>query len=384
VNLKHLTFRAALSQYEKQAQELLTAYRASDSAAVDLFHQNHPRFLDEDIPWLPKDIADAEITEAQLEADDARLVIARWYGFRDWPALAAFVAEATREDSPVARFEAAVDAVVNGEIDTLRSMLRDHPELIHARSTRITPCDPPVHRSTLLHYVGANGVEGYRQKTPANAVEIAKVLLEAGAEVDSLADLYGEGCTTMGLLVSSCHPAQAGLQSALANVLIDFGASLEPVGPGKWSSPLMTALAFGYHDTAATLVARGAQVNHLAAAAGLGLKDRAVELLPSADAATKHRALVLAAQLGHAEIVGLLLDAGEDPDRYNPEGLHSHSTPLHQAALAGHEAVVRLLAERGARLDIKDKIYQGTALGWAIHGGQTAIEAYLRSRATEK
>ncbi len=88
---------------------------------------------------------------------------------------------------------------------------------------------------------------------------------------------------------------------------------------------------------------------------------------------------MLAAQHGHAEIVRLLLDAGEDPNRYNPDGNHAHSTPLHQAALAGHTAVVRLLVERGARLDIKDTIYQGTPLGWAIHAGQTAIETYLRA-----
>jgi ankyrin repeat protein len=51
-----------------------------------------------------------------------------------------------------------------------------------------------------------------------------------------------------------------------------------------------------------------------------------------------------------------LLDAGEDPNRYNPEGTHAHSTPLHQAALAGHKAVVQLLIERGARLDIQDTV----------------------------
>ena len=90
--------------------------------------------------------------------------------------------------------------------------------------------------------------------------------------------------------------------------------------------------------------------------------------------------MALAAQHGHAEIVHLLLDAGEDPNRHNPDGNHSHSTPLHQAALAGHDAVVRLLVERGARLDIKDTIYQGTPLDWAIHGEQTEIEKYLRAR----
>ena len=32
-----------------------------------------------------------------------------------------------------------------------------------------------AHRATLLHYIGANGVEGYRQKTPKNAVKVAEL-----------------------------------------------------------------------------------------------------------------------------------------------------------------------------------------------------------------
>jgi ankyrin repeat protein len=74
---------------------------------------------------------------------------------------------------------------------------------------------------------------------------------------------------------------------------------------------------------------------------------------------------VLGSQHGHVEVVRLLLDAGENPNRYNPEGNHAHSTPLHQAAIAGHEAVVRLLVERGASLDMQDTIFKGTPLGWA-------------------
>jgi ankyrin repeat protein len=89
--------------------------------------------------------------------------------------------------------------------------------------------------------------------------------------------------------------------------------------------------------------------------------------------------LALAAQHGHAEIVRLLLDAGEDPNRYDPIGCHAHSTPLHQAALAGHEGVVRLLVERGSRLDMEDIQFRGTALEWADHAGQTNIPAYLRA-----
>jgi ankyrin repeat protein len=90
--------------------------------------------------------------------------------------------------------------------------------------------------------------------------------------------------------------------------------------------------------------------------------------------------LTLAADFGHVEIVRLLLDAGEDPSRYNPVGGHSHTTPLHQAAGGGHDEVVRLLVERGARLDLKDILWGATPADWARHGGRTEIETYLRRK----
>lgn len=343
MDLVTLPFRASLERYIDQARALLDGHWTGDSLT------------------------------------DAQLALARWYGFRDWPALAQYVNAVTR-DGAVSRFETGVESVVNGDLATLESLLRVDPELVRARSTRITHHDPPTHRATLLHYVAANGVEGHRQKTPANAVAIARALLEAGAEVDALADMYGGEYTTMSMLVSSAHPANAGVQVPLVETLLDFGASVEGQGSPPFRSPLMTALAFGYLGAAEALVRRGARVEGLAAAAGLGRVADAARLLATADGDSRHRALALATQHGHVEVVRLLLDAGEDPNRYNPDGTHSHSTPLHQAALAGHGAVVRLLVERGARLDIKDTIYQGTPLGWAIYGKQTEIAEYLRDR----
>jgi hypothetical protein len=379
MDFKFLPFRSALEQYQEQAEELLEAHRSGDSQAIRVMHENHPRFLDSKIPWLPKNLPDAEIRSARLELADAQLTIARCYSFQSWPALAEYVEAITQDGSPVFLFESAVEAVVTGDEAALESSLRANPELVRARSTHINHCDPPVHRATLLHYVAANGVESYRQKTPRNIVHIAKTLLKAGAEVDALADMYGGHHPTMTMLVSSCHPAKAGVQVALVETLLYFGAAMETLGSATWGSPLMTALAFGYPSAAEALVRRGAPVDNIAAAAGLGRLAPAAQLLATADPESRHRALALAAQHGHVDIVRLLLDAGEDPSRYNPEGNHSHSTPLHQASLAGHDAVVRLLVDREARLDIKDTIYQGTPLGWAQYAGQTKIEQYLRA-----
>jgi ankyrin repeat protein len=94
-------------------------------------------------------------------------------------------------------------------------------------------------------------------------------------------------------------------------------------------------------------------------------------------------ALALAAQHGHAAVVRLLLDAGEDPSRYNPYRYHSHSTPLHQAVWAGYMEVVQLLVERGARLDVQDTVYGGTPLDWAAYSDRYdrwEIADYLRDR----
>ncbi len=375
--MQRLDFRSPLSAYDQQAEDLRAGQRSGDPEAIAILKRNHPRFLDEKIPWLQKNVTDAEVQSAPLDRDDARLAIARHYCFRDWPSLAVFVE--SLDDPAVFRFESAVEAVIEGDAAALRQQLAHDPALVGARSTRVCHFDPPQHRATLLHYVAANGVEDHRQRTPANAVEIAKILLESGAGPDALAHMYGGKCTTMSMLVSSIHPAAAGVQVALIDTLVDFGASVEARGEGNWTSPLMTALIFGFQPAAEALVRRGANVANVAAAAGLGRVEDVRRLLPHSDAESRQVALSLAAQLGYPEIVRLLLDAGEDPSRYNPPRTHAHTTPLHQAALRGHEAVVRLLVERGADLAMKDKIYQATPLGWAEHAGQQSIAHYLRA-----
>ena len=376
-----LPFDAGIDAYEAQAATLHAAWRSEDADAIRLVHRRHPRFLDARTRWLPKRMSDAEIAATPFDIGDARLTIARWYDFADWASLAAHVAAVSEPGSPTAHFEAAVDAVVTGDAATLTALLASDPDVHRARSTRVTHFDPAVHRATLLHYIAANGVEEHRQKSPRNAVAIATTLLAAGAEPDALAGMYGGEAATMAMLVSSEHPAKSGVQIALIDVLVDHGASVEAVGSGTWTSPLMTALAFGFDDAAQALVRRGAEIAGVAAAAGLGDERLVLTLLPRATATDRQCALSLAAQHGRAGIVGLLLRAGADPNRHNPAGCHPHATPLHQAALRGHGDAVRVLVEEGgARLDIADTIYGETPLAWATHGGQTAVADYLRGR----
>ena len=130
-----LPFDSALERYEQQARELFDAHRAGDSAAIRILHQNHPRFLDAKIPWLPQRLADSEIRDTALDLADMQLTVARTYNFRDWAALNEYVQAVLQEGSPVARFESAVEAVVDGDLAGLQSLLKNEPGLVGARST---------------------------------------------------------------------------------------------------------------------------------------------------------------------------------------------------------------------------------------------------------
>ena len=357
-----LPFRAPIGDYLRLAEQTLDALLRGDEATAWRFKWMHPRFRGAGI---------AEVRAASLGIDDARLLVAREYFLADWDDLIRFASDAAG-DGPVARFESAVEAVIDGDREALERMLRDDPALPRAWSTR-------SHHATLLHYLAANGVEGHRQRTPPNAVEIARLLLDAGADPDALADAYDERCTTLGLLLSSTPPHEAGVQAPLAELLLERGAA--PDAPGsRWNAAARCALAFGFLDTARAIAAHTGKAGDIGVAAGLGELGETARFLPTADDPSRQAALVLACMHGHARVVRLLLDTGSDPDRYNPDGYHPHSTPLHQAVWGNHLDVVRLLVEHGARLDLRDRAYDGTPLDWAVHGERSAIADYLRDR----
>lgn len=373
-----LPFGSPIEAYERQASLLLAGHDAREPRALEIIHRRHPRFLDEQVVWLPRDVSAEEIAEGPFDISDARLTIARIYDYLDWRALAEHVMAMADPSTPIARFESAVEAVVDGRLGDLEVMLAAHPELLSERSRRRTCFDPSVHGATLLHYTAANGVENHRQRTPPNAEAVARLLLRLGSDPNALAHLYGGECTTLSLLVSSTPPAAAGVQVALVHALVDHGAALGPLGRGLWTAPVQTALVFGFRATAEALVSRGAVADTLPTAAGVGDLATLVRLLPGTNNDEKQMALAVATMNGALEAIRHLLAHGADPSAYQPEGHHSHATPLHHAAGRGDLAMVELLLAHGADVAAKDKLYHATPLGWAEHGGHQAIATRLR------
>ena len=166
-------------------------------------------------------------------------------------------------------FQVAAQAVVDGSLETLQSLLEQEPGLVSARS--------PTHGATLLHYVSANGpVEDAMQKTPPNAVEIARVVIERGGQVDAIIDDEPSTTPLVGLVTSE-FPAEAGLQGELVELLLESGARVE--GLNNDGYPLACALCFQYPDAIKALVNGGARIDNIVSAASFGDLDFVEPLL---------------------------------------------------------------------------------------------------------
>jgi ankyrin repeat protein len=231
--------------------------------------------------------------------------------------------------------------------------------------------------------VSANGVEGYRQKTPKNVVEITKFLLDAGAEVDAEADVYGGGATTLGLVGTSVHPFRAGVQNPLMQILLDHGADIDhETSAGNRQNAVTGCLANGRGEAAAYLADRGARLD-LEAAAGVGRLDF-VKGFFNADGGLKKKttrkqlqsAFTQACAWGRLNVVEFLLDKGVDLSGHHGDG----QTPLHYAAICGQLETIKFLLKHNAPLEVTN-IYGGTILGqtlWsAAHGGDPKIYAAI-------
>jgi ankyrin repeat protein len=372
--------RPRLERYRKLAKELVKACRSADGMALDHCIAQWVQMLAKLCQTSlesgeVKDYARRQMAE-KCSLTAAQFVIARAHGFESWPKFSRHLEALAQTSSPVSRFEAAADAIVNGDAAALESLLLAEQGLARARSNR-------EHRAALLHYVSANGVESYRQKTPRNIAAITQMLLNAGAEIDAAADVYGDGCTTLGLAATSIHPERAGVQEALLQVLLDHGANLEQPNIGGNGQSLVTAcLANGRLKAAEFLAARGASLD-LAAAAGLGRLDMVQGFFGSRGESKTittrkqmETALLCACAYGRNTVVEFLLEKGAPLAAHSADG----QTALHHAVIGGHPDTVTLILRHNPPIAAQN-IYGGSVLGqahWsAAHGGDPNIYAEI-------
>jgi ankyrin repeat protein len=246
----------------------------------------------------------------------------------------AISAEHNRRGELAQLFERAADAVAFGDLEGLRAALDREPALVRARS-------PRRHRATLLHYSAANGTEAPRQRTPSNAAAIAQLLVERGAEVDAPCRLYGGGATTMGLLLSSSIPQNAGLDGDLVRVLVRAGAKLD-------DGLMVGAIEMGQSRSTAALIEGGLPLDNL----------------------------LYAAAVDRVDVLDQLLRAGFDVNTRYRIGL----TALHAAAYTGHARAVRFLLEHGADATIRETHYDNTPADGARYHGRHEIADLLEPR----
>lgn len=371
--------RPDLGQYRTRAKELAAAAESGDAAllswatawiaALNRLQPESARTVANEMTRRSHQLvhfARTQLPSTNPTLAKAQFVIARAHGFASWPRMVQHLEALAVGNSGVSTFERAAEAVISGDLATLTQLLGAEPSLVGARSDR-------DHRATLLHYVAANGVENYRQRTPKNIEAVATVLLDAGAEVDAEADVYGGGATTFALTVTSAHPRAAGVQNDLADLLLARGARMSP-------EIVTYCLVNGCPEAAAHLVTRGATLD-LVGAAGIGRLDLVEAFLTNGatSATVRGNAMAMAAWYGQREVIVRMLDLGVDAGARRPS---DGQTALHIAAYQGNAALVELLIGRGAPLDVGDNVYGTPPLVWALHAwlkeGRPDQAAYVR------
>jgi len=258
-----------------------------------------------------------------------------------------------------AEFRAAVAAIQAGDAGTLARLLDARPSLLTEPAIEPDIGTRGYFSDPMLFWFVANNPT-LIPAPPPNIGEIAALMIGRGVARKDL-DYTLELVMTDGRMP---RPTQL----ALVEILVGAGARA-----GR--SAVIATLGHGQTAPILWLLDHGLKLTELEAA-GLGRAAELAALLDTASIDEKSDALALAVINRETEAARLCLEAGADPNRFMP--IHKHSTPLHQAAINDDVKMLRLLVAHGARRDVRDTLWHGTPLGWAVHEKKAAAEACLR------
>lgn len=362
-----LSDAARLEHLKNQAKALLKALRAKEPSAADRIRLSHPEFGTLELP---------EVLAGRFLLVDAQLVIAREYGFASWPKLKQEVERLQRaRPALLTRFETLLQAAQDNNLEKMREILDQHPELASASDDRGRSVLARCVRGASLAAVGLL-LDSGAEATSVNLHDIAwwnpdlpkiELLLQRGADSRRLITHHASGDTT--LLHNAANNGNAGLAELLLRygALDQLDARLKPGEEGRRSglTPVMLAAKQGHRNVADVLIMNGAHYDAFSAAA-FGDCERLTALLDGTlDARTARYAyqnslLHWAAESYQREAAALLLDHGADLEARNV----FDETPLLVACLrrASHKAdaaeadrrlqMIEALLTRGAVCDL--------------------------------
>ncbi len=269
-----------------------------------------------------------------------------------------------------------------GMMEKLRELIAADPSLVHARGGD---------GQTPLHF--------------ASTVEIAKFLLEHGADIDArdvdhestpaqwmVRDrqdiaryLVQRGCQTDLLMAAALGDAQLVRKHLDADpgcihlrVSDEYFPMINPKSGGsiyQWTlgwyvSPHDVAKQFGHDEAFRLLMERSPADVKLIAACWVADEATVKSLLANHAGLVAHLSAAYGRQVAHAArnnnlaAVRVMLAAGLPVDAL---GQH-RATPLHWAAFHGNAEMAREILRYHPPLELADADFQSTPLGWAIHG----------------
>jgi ankyrin repeat protein len=376
---------------------LTQAIKGNDAAALALVLEEHPGLkarLDEPLPGgaFGQTALLAAVQQVNREMVDVLLRAganinqkSHWWagGFHVLddacraPGMAAFLIDrgAVPEIHHAVRLEMLEDA---------RRVLSGNPGLVHARGG---DGQLPLHFAQTVKMadflldsgadVNARDVD--HESTAAQWMvrdrpDVARWLMKRGAATDILmASALGDVEVVTRILDAD----PGAIRTAVNNTCFPMqdrraGGSIYIWTLGANKTAPVLAREFGHADVFRVLMDRAPEGMRLALACELGDEDLVKRLLAArphlAASLTpdERRQLADAAQDENVTAVRLMLEAGWPADA---RGQHN-ATALHWAGFHGNVELTRLLLKHHAPVNVKGDDYDGTPLGWALHGSE--------------
>ena len=252
------------------------------------------------------------------------------------------------------------NASYNGDIKTIKKLIKGKPELINSRNSY--------------------GRFPLGMAAQTGQFEVVKFLISKGADIK----MNRNGVTALH------NAAIYGGNLDVINLLLNKGADIN-AKTRSGETPLNYAVSGKQKKIAELLIKKGGEINlknqnltHLLNLSASGGIKKIVDLILKKGVNLRYRSrngstlLHSAAEGGITEFVKLLLSKGLKPERANVYG----HTPLHFAAREGHREIIELFLKKGVNINIKTKSGK-TPIHFAKDKGHLAIVGYLKNKGAD-